>query len=129
VIALDASLLIAHFDPADAHHGGASQLLDDLATEPLIAHGLTLAEVLIGGVRVNRGTQMLADLHSIGVRLAPRDDGEPLRLAVLRVDTGLTLPDCCVLDIALSNGATLATFDDRLTRVAARLDVRVMPTP
>jgi hypothetical protein len=102
VIALDASLLIAHFDAADAHHGGA---------------------------RVNRGTQMLADLQSIGLRLAPRDDGEPLRLAVLRVDTGLTLPDCCVLDNALSNGATLATFDGRLARAAARLDVRVMPMP
>ena len=127
MIALDASLLIAHFDPADAHHGAASQLLDDVATEPLIAHGLTLAEVLDGGVRVNRGTQLLADLHSIGVQLAPRDDGEPLRLAVLRVGTGLRLPDCCVLDIALGNGATLATFDDRLARAASRLNVTVIP--
>ena len=129
MIALDASLLIAHFDPADAHHGVASQLLDDVATEPLIAHGLTIAEVLVGGVRVSRGMQMLADLQSIGVRLAPRDDGEPLRLAGLRADTGLGLPDSCVLDIALGNGATLATLDDRLARSAGRLGVKLMPTP
>lgn len=82
VIALDANLLIAHFDPADVSACGSP----------------------------------------------PRDDGEPLRLAGLRVDTGLKLPDCCVLDIALGNRATLATFDDRLAQAAGRCGVRIIPT-
>lgn len=128
MIALDASVLIAHLNPADAHHAAATQLLDSSATEQLIAHGLTLAEVLIGGVRVDRGAEMLADLHNIGVRLASHDDGEPLRLAGLRVNTGLKLPDCCVLDIAMRNRAALATFDDKLAEAARGLDVPVAPT-
>ena len=128
MIAVDASILIAHLDPGDAHHAAARQVLTEAVTAPLIAHGLTLAEVLVGGVRVHRGAEMLADLHGIGVRLAPRDDGEPLRLAGLRVETGLRLPDCCVLLTAVVNGATLATFDDGLARAARRLRIPVLPT-
>lgn len=127
MIAFDASFLIAHLDPTDEHHASASRLLEDMATEPMIAHSVTLAEVLVGGVRVNRGAELLADLHNIGVRLAARDDGEPLRLAGLRVTTGLTLHSCCVLDVALGNRAALAIFDDRLASAARRLDVAVLP--
>lgn len=70
---------------------------------------------------------MRADLQAAGVQLAPRDADEPLRLAELRVTTGLKLPDCCVLDVAMTNRARLATFDRGLAAAARGLGVAVVP--
>jgi predicted nucleic acid-binding protein len=70
---------------------------------------------------------MLSDLEAIGIRVADRIDGEPLRLAQLRVSCGLKLPDCCALDTALSTKSTLATFDEALAKVARRHQVTVAP--
>ena len=127
MIAVDASVLIAHLYPHDAHHTTATRFLQEVADEPLIAHSLTMAEVLVGGVRVGRGQEMLADIRAVGIQAVTGDGGEPLRLAELRVTTGLKLPDCCVLATALSNSALLATFDDALGKAARQLDVSVMP--
>ena len=127
MIALDASVLVAHLYPYDDHHGAATRFLLDAGNEPLVAHSLTLAEVLVGGVRVNKGEEMLADLLAVGIKLARHGDDEPLRLARLRTTTGLKLPDCCVLDTALGNAATLATFDAALAKAAHRLNVQVAP--
>lgn len=68
---------------------------------------------------------MRDDLFAAGIRVAPRDDDEPLRLAELRVRTGLKLPDCCVLDVALRHRAALATFDTALSAEAAKRGVSV----
>ena len=127
MIALDASVLIAHLNPADTHHGEATRILLDASAEDLIVHTVTMAEVLIGGVRVGQGEQMEADLLAVGIRLAAHDEQEPLRLAELRASSGLKLPDCCVLDAAISNGASLATFDTALANVAKRHDIAVLP--
>lgn len=81
VIALDASVLVAHLRPADAHHSAATELLGDAVDGDLVAHAITIAEVLLGGVRINRGEEMLTDLRAIGVEVAPLADDEPLRLA------------------------------------------------
>jgi len=125
VIVLDASVLVAHLSPHDAHHTAATELLLDTADEAWLVHMLTLAEVLVGGTKAGKGAEMLADLKASGITLAPRDDHEPLRLAELRATTGLTLPDCCVLDAAQTNAAQLATFDKGLTTAASRLGVTV----
>lgn len=129
MIIADASVLIAHLDPADAHHERASAYLSAVAGEELVVHPLTLAEVLVGGTRLGRGEEMLADLRAIGVQAAEVDAGQPLRLAMLRASTGLKLPDCCPLDLALVAGATLATFDERLAREARRRRISVSPEP
>ena len=60
----------------------------------MLVHAITFAEVLVGGVRIGQGVSMRDDLFAAGIRVAPRDDDEPLRLAELRVSTGLKLPDC-----------------------------------
>jgi predicted nucleic acid-binding protein len=49
-----------------------------------------------------------------------------MRLAGLRASTGLKLPDCCALLVAEAQGAALATFDDRLARVARSRGVAVL---
>lgn len=127
MIAVDASVLIAHLWAEDAHHDSATRLLIDTVDQPLVAHSLTMAEVLVGGVRAGRGTEMQADLRAIGVGIAQHSDDEPLQLATLRATTGLRLPDCCVLHTAQANDATLATFDQALTRAARHLHLVVAP--
>lgn len=93
----------------------------------MLAHTATMAEVLIGGVRVGRGTAMLDDLRAAGIVVPPADEDQPLRLAELRTTTGLKLPDCCVTDIALHHRATLATLDDTLAAAARKLGIPVIP--
>ena len=128
MIALDASVLIAHLNPADQHHQAATAIV--LAGTPgrMLVHTVTLAEVLVGGVRIGQGASMRDDLRAAGIAVAPRDDDEPLRLAELRATSGLKLPDCCVLDVALHHQASLATFDDALAAAARQRGVRVEPT-
>lgn len=127
MIALDASVLIAHLNPADPHHDAATQVL--LAGTPgqMLVHAITMTEVLVGGVRIGRGASMRDDLLSAGIITAPHDDDEPLRLAELRAGTGLKLPDCCVLDVAIHNKAGLATFDSAVATEARKRGVRTSP--
>jgi predicted nucleic acid-binding protein len=110
MIALDTSVLIAHLDPDHPHHRAATDVLLQGAPGQMLVHTITLAEVLIGGVRIGQGLSMRRDIHAAGIGIAPHDEEEPLRLAELRATTGLTLPDCCVIDVAIRNQATLASF-------------------
>jgi predicted nucleic acid-binding protein len=127
VIALDASVLIGHLTPHDAHHAAATEILLNAAPGSMLVHPLTLAEVLVGGVRVGRGQAMRDDLEAAGIRVIAPDVGEQLRLAELRVSTGLKLPDCCVLDVALHSVASLATFDEGLAAGARQRGVPLLP--
>jgi predicted nucleic acid-binding protein len=120
VITLDASVLIAHLNPADPHHAAATDVLLDGTPGELLVHTITLAEVLVGGARVGRGAAMRDDLFAAGIVVASHDVDEPLRLADLRASSGLKLPDCCALDVAIRNQAPLATFDRALGAAANR---------
>jgi predicted nucleic acid-binding protein len=128
VIALDASVLIAHLNPTDQHHQAATAILLAGAPGQMLVHTVTLAEVLVGGVRIGQGASMRDDIRAAGIAVAPYDDDEPLRLAELRATSGLKLPDCCVLNVALHHNASLATFDDALAAAARQRGVRVEPT-
>jgi predicted nucleic acid-binding protein len=127
VIALDASVLIGHLTPHDAHHDAATGILLNAAPGSMLVHPLTLAEVLVGAVRVGRGQAMRDDLEAAGVSVVAPGPGQPLRLAELRVSTGLKLPDCCVLDVAIRTAASLATFDDALAAGARQRGVPLLP--
>lgn len=118
MIAVDASVLVAHLSPNDLHHAAATDLLVNSVPRTFLVHPVTLAEVLVGGVRIGKGTEMRADVLALGVQVTGRDDDEPLRLAQLRVATGLRLPDRCVLDAALTTASSLATFDRALAAAA-----------
>ena len=60
-------------------------------------------------------------MQALGVRELHLAADAAARLAVLRAETGLKLPDCCVLLVAQDVRATVVTFDDRLARAAAAL--------
>jgi predicted nucleic acid-binding protein len=92
-----------------------------------VLHPLNLAEVLVGGVRIGRAEEMLADLREMGVEdLEPTAD-DPRELATLRARSGLKLPDCCALRTATTRGTPLATFDQALATAARQQGVEVLP--
>jgi predicted nucleic acid-binding protein len=122
VIVVDASVLIAHLDERDALHDRAEQALMRAADQPLGCSTVTLAEVLVGPARRGRLAVARAALGELDVAEIPFGDDAPVRLAGLRAETGLKLPDCCVLLAAQDAGAgSILTFDELLAREVERL--------
>jgi predicted nucleic acid-binding protein len=126
VIVLDASVLIAHLDDRDAHHENARELLLTHSIDPLGASEVTLAEALVAPARAGRLADADAALRKLGV--APLRFGEdaPRRLATLRAETNLKMPDCCVLLVAREHAGSVASFDSNLGRAAKKLGLEVL---
>lgn len=127
MIVLDASVLIAHADEGDAHHVRAVDVLDEV-DDGLDASPVTLAEVLVRPVRDGILPRAQAYLEGLGVEAIGLEADAPVRLAVLQAETGLRLPDCCVLLAAQQAGGVVLTFDDRLRRIADGLGLAVGPS-
>ena len=124
MIVLDANVLISYWGEPDAHTDDALDILD--TEEDLILHPVTLAESLVGPVRVGVEDDAMEDLSRLGVeRYSPLMD-EPIHVARLRATTKLKLPDTYVLATAITLDATLATFDRRLADAARAHDVAVV---
>jgi predicted nucleic acid-binding protein len=127
VIVLDASGLIAQLDASDAHHARIREFLRAHADEQLGASVLTLAEALVAPARAGRLEDARSALDQLEVEPIGLGPDAISELAVLRAETGLRMPDCCVLLAAsLSSADTIATFDGQLARVAA---ARGLTTP
>jgi predicted nucleic acid-binding protein len=125
VIVLDASVLIAHLDEQDALHGRATNALEEVADQPLGCSLITLAEVLVGPAGAGRLEAARAALAELEVEEVPLGGDAPVRLAKLRAETGLRMPDCCVLLAAQDADAdAVVTFDDRLIKAAEGLGFR-----
>ena len=125
MIVLDASVLIAHLEVTDAHHQRATEVLFATAGEALGASPVTLAEVLVGPARAGQLDRAAAAIEDLQVEAVPLGADAPARLAALRAETGLRLPDCCVLYAAQTANAALATFDDRLAAAATHHNLTV----
>ncbi len=121
MIVLDASVLIAHLDERDAHHLLATERLLGAADEPFGASPITLAEILVAPTRAGRQADAHAALQILAVAEIPLPLNAAPRLAALRVETSLKLPDCCVLLAGQESAGSVLTFDERLAREAARL--------
>ena len=125
MIVLDASVLIAHLDAVDSHHERADRLLVASGSEALSASVVTLAEVLVGPARKGVVERALAALEQLAVAAVPVARETAVRLALVRAETGLKLPDCCVLLAAEESGAAVATFDGRLAGAATSRGLRL----
>jgi toxin FitB len=125
VIVLDASVLIAHLDGRDPHHERAGEVLAESGAEPLGASAITLAETLVAPGRARRLEEAQAALERLGVGELSLDESAPGRLAQLRAETGLKLPDCCVLATAQSHAGSVASFDAGLVAAARKLRLEV----
>lgn len=121
MIVLDASVLIAYLDAEDAQHEAAETLLAREIDDDFAANPLTVAEVLVGPSRTGRLDAARSALRGLEVVEQPFPVETAVRLARLRADTGLRMPDCCVLLAAQDSAARIAAFDDRLVRAAESL--------
>lgn len=118
MIVLDTSVLIAYLDNIDRHHRRAEELLVREIDESLGVNALTLGEVFVGPVRQGRLDQVQTILGELGLVGLPFPDATALKLATLRSETHLRMPDCCVLLAAQLHGARVASFDARLLAAA-----------
>jgi predicted nucleic acid-binding protein len=126
VIVLDASVLIGHFEPADAHHTDATALLKAHAQKSFAASVITLAEVYVGAARAGAVDQLHQLLARLRVESLDIPAGAGRRLGELRATTKLKLPDCCVLYTAEHYTAAIGTFDDKLAARASDLGLTVV---
>ena len=126
MIVLDASVLIGHLDARDQHHERATALLEASDAEPLGASTITLAETLVAPARAKRLKEARAALERLGVAELGLGEGAPGRLAQLRADTGLKLPDCCVLTVAQQFKGAVASFDEDLAGAARKLGLKTV---
>lgn len=118
MIVFDASVVIAYLDGHDDLHDAAETLLATAIDDDFGANSLTLAEVMVVPARTGRVEAVQEVLHELELKELPFPPDTAVRLAQLRVSTGLKMPDCCVLLAAEDRHATVATFDDRLVRAA-----------
>lgn len=116
MIVLDAGVVIALLDPADAHHERADAVIADLNSAPFVMHRINLAEALVGPARQGRADDAWFGLAAVGVQLAEFGDDEPRLLARLRAEYQLKMPEICALATALRLDAPLCTFDLRLAK-------------
>ena len=125
MIVLDASVLIAHLDSTDSFHAQAGQILVDSGPESLGASSITLAEVLVTPIREKKLALVQKAIDDLGIEELPLDEESSVRLAELKVITGLKMPDCCVIAAAESRAGKVATFDRSLARAAEDLGLPV----
>jgi predicted nucleic acid-binding protein len=125
MIVLDASVLIAHLDQRDALHAAAHQRLRSVAEQRLGASTITLAEALVGPTDSGALRTAQAALRALEVAELPLPPNAAERLAALRAETSLKLPDCCVLLAAETASGGVLTFDERLARSAAERGLAV----
>ncbi len=125
MIILDASVLIGHFELADAHHTDATALLSAHALESFAASVITHAEVYVGAARARQADQLHRLLAQLQIESLDLPAGAARRLGELRATTTLKMPDCCVLYSAEQHNAAIATFDDKLAARAAHLGLTV----
>ncbi|HET9731991.1 MAG TPA: type II toxin-antitoxin system VapC family toxin [Acidimicrobiales bacterium] len=126
MIVLDASVLIAYLEGEDEHHGAAEALLAREIDDDFGANPLTLAEVLVVPARDDRLDEARLALREVEVEELPFPGDTAVKLALLRSETGLKMPDCCVLLAAEQVGGRLASFDDGLRKAAVNRNVQTV---
>lgn len=124
MIVFDASVLIAHLDGSDRHHAKARRLLETNSGKPFGASPITLAETLVSPARAGRLEEAEAALRRLSVQELPLGEGVPGRLAEMRAEVGLKMPDCCVLLAAQDHEGIVASFDSDLLKAAQKLGLR-----
>jgi predicted nucleic acid-binding protein len=123
-VVLDADVLIAFLDPADAQHASAVSLLRNhlAAGDELFVSASVYAEILIRPTQ--DGTDAVVDqfVTAAGIQVIPVDRGLARTAAQLRAaHPSLRLPDAMCLAAARQNGAVLLTFDEQLMKISERI--------
>ena len=126
MIVADANVVIAASTPGHVHHDVAAGIVLAHGRDGIVLHSLTMAEVLVGPARQGAHERARRMLSAAGFALAQAGDPPPEYLALVRATTALTMTDACVLAMAEHLAVPLATFDERLARVAETRGVAVI---
>jgi len=98
LIVLDASVVIAHLDPADAHHERATDVLLQHADDDLRLPASAYAETLVDPARSGRLDEARDTIDQLELRIEPIGKEIAERAASLRARSrGPRLPDALVL--------------------------------
>lgn len=123
LIILDASVVIAHLNPADALHARAVSAFTAVASEVLLLPASALAETLVAPARRGRLADARAAIDAMMIRIAPLTDAVAERAAGLRAaHRALRLPDALVIATGEHLDAeSILTADRRWARVSSRV--------
>ena len=118
LIVLDAGVVIAHLDPADAQHERATAVLLQHADDDLRLPASAYAETLVDPARSGRLDEVRAAIDSLGLRIEPIDKAIADRAASLSARRrALRLPDALVLACGeVLEADTIVTADRRWRR-------------
>jgi predicted nucleic acid-binding protein len=98
LIVLDASVVIAHLDPSDAHHSEATALLLEHADDDLRLPASAYAETLVDPARAGRLDDARNLIEALGLQIEPIDSAIAERAASLGAPKrGPRLPDALFL--------------------------------
>jgi len=123
LIVLDASVVIAHFDPSDSHHKAAVTALKTHAADELVLPASAYAEALVDPSRRNQLPQVRRAVQALMIRIEPVGERIAERAAALRARYRLLrLPDALILAAGEELGADAVLTADRTWR---RLNKRV----
>jgi uncharacterized protein len=120
---LDASVLIGLLDTADTHH---SRAIDDVEAADRTGRQLLLpasaySETLVAFARARRLDEAREAIVAMGITVVPLTDTIAELAAELRArHNRLRLPDAIVLATAQELGATLLSYDRRLSQPAGK---------
>ena len=124
--ALDASVLVALFDPDDAHHQAARTALQAHADDDLRLPAHTLAEALVHPARAGKEREALRLIAALEIAVDPVDETVAVAAAKLRAEHGnaLRMPDALVLAYADTHKATtVLTADTRWRGWSRRVEI------
>ncbi|MCB0959944.1 MAG: PIN domain-containing protein [Acidimicrobiales bacterium] len=126
---VDAGVIIAHLDPADAHHAAAGDALGEAfeAYDDLVVPASALAECAVGAARAGEATlaHLQRYLSEVPFAVGELTPEVSLRAARLRARHGrrLRLPDALVVATAVEERATRLLTTDRGWPEPASLDL------
>jgi predicted nucleic acid-binding protein len=124
LIVLDASVVIAHLDPADALHEAARAAFRQHAADDLRLPASAYAEALVDAARAGAVSETREKLASLGVEIVPVDAATAERASVLRAEhPQVRLPDALVLATGDALGAEAVLTADRRWRGFERVRV------
>lgn len=125
LIVLDASVIIALLNPADALHQGARRELERVADQDLAIPASALAETLVVPARAGRLEEARSKIQLLDLRVASAGEEVAVEAARLRgAYRHLRLPDALVLATArVHKAAWLFTGDARWKPVSRQVRV------
>jgi predicted nucleic acid-binding protein len=125
-VALDTSVVIGLFRPADAHHLSAQAALaaTRARADDFVLPASVLSEALVGGYRNGTATEMRRRIVGLFGPVRVVDEQVALQAAELRQrHRSLRLPEALVIATGIVDNAVVLTCDRRLADVDPRVQV------